>query len=503
MPLPLRRGALSICRFVRPLYTYKTKLYSCNHIPKNGTTFEVLTVLALISTFSPGCLIRTTPPDGPRLPDVESEFIQVPMTFISDEASASLSQLATFLAARRDALLNNWRTVCDAEPALKIVVNLSREEFNNKVPFMLNMLQQRLRGQNEEVNVALLAAEHGLHRWQKGYALAELSMEMLHLSQLLLAELRSFWQAYPTTDSTVMPLAYEHLFRFTNQINTGSVEQYADLLRSNAFNRVEALEKALAELSEVGQQRAELLRHSSHDLRGSFGAIQGAASLLELVMDSEQERKQMLDMLLRNLTSCRSLITQLMDLSRLEAGQEALNIQPLDASQLLMNLVASYQPLANERGLLLKADGPASLPVECDPVQLQRIIQNLILNAIKHTPTGFVSVSWSRETDYRWIVSVQDSGPGLPTATKVGSLVQQLTPSPESTAAFGLANAQVDAQQAETTQTSRSAFAHKGEGIGLSIVKGLCELLRAQLEVESKPGEGTLFRIRLATHWQP
>ncbi|MBD2757733.1 sensor histidine kinase [Spirosoma validum] len=96
----------------------------------------------------------------------------------------------------------------------------------------------------------------------------------------------------------------------------------------------------------------------------------------------------MLDMLLRNLTTCRSLVTQLMDLARLEAGQEALHIQPLDAGQLLTNLVASYQPLATERGLLLKADGPASLPVACDPLQLQRIIQNLVLNALKHTPTG-------------------------------------------------------------------------------------------------------------------
>ena len=52
------------------------------------------------------------------------------------------------------------------------------------------------------------------------------------------------------------------------------------------------------------------------------------------------------------------------------------------------------------------------------------------------------------------------------------------------------------------TQAAGSAFAHKGEGIGLSIVKGLCELLRASLEIESQPGAGTLFRIRLSIHWQ-
>ena len=273
------------------------------------------------------------------------------MTPPPGEASASLSQLVLFMAARREALLNNWRTACETDPTLKGASSLSREEFNNRVPFLLNMFQQRLGGQPEEDQIGLLAAEHGLHRWQKGYALAELSAEMLHLSNLLLDELRLFWQAYPATDGKVMPLVYEHFFSFANQINTASVGQYTDLQRIAAVSRVDALEKALNHLNELGQQRADLLRHSSHDLRGSFGVIQGAASLLELVIDSDQERNQMLEMLRRNLTNCRSLVTQLMDLARLEAGQESLNMQAVDAGQLLTNLVASYQPLAAERGL--------------------------------------------------------------------------------------------------------------------------------------------------------
>jgi signal transduction histidine kinase len=424
------------------------------------------------------------------------------MPLSSNKELASFDQLATYLAARREAILANWRTTCEADSTLKTVASLSREEFNNKVPFMLNVLQQRLRGRQEEDQVDLLAAEHGLHRWQKGYSLAELSAEMLHLSNLLLVELRLFWQTYPTTDCSLMSSVYEHFSKFANQINTASVGQYDKLQRISASSRVEVLEKALSELNQLGQQRSELLRHSSHDLRGSFGAIQGAASLLELSMDSEEDRKRMIEMLLRNLTNCRSLVTQLMDLARLEAGQEALTIQPIDAGQLLTDLVASYQPLAAEQGLLLKADGPISFPVDCDPVQLQRIIQNLVLNALKHTPSGYVSVSWTKENESRWIVSVQDSGLGLPTATKVGSLPQLLAPSSESTAAYGLANPTADAQEAATTQAAHSAFAHKGEGIGLSIVKGLCELLRAQLEIESQPGVGTLFRIRLSIHWQ-
>ena len=363
---------------------------------------------------------------------------------------------------------------------------------------MLNVLQQQLQHQHEEAQVDRLAAEHGLLRWHKGYVLSELLAEMHYLGQSMLAELGAFWQLYPATDCPIITQTYEHFFAFANQVNTGSVSQFTDLQRTAAASRVNVLEKALAELQAVSQQRSEILRHSSHDLRGSFGAIQGAASLLELVMDSQEERKQMLDMLLRNLTTCRSLVTQLMDLARLEAGQEALHIQPLDAGQLLTNLVASYQPLAAERGLLLKADGPTSLPVECDPVQLQRIIQNLVLNALKHTPTGWVSVCWSRENEFQWMVSVQDSGPGLPTSTRAGSRPHWGVPSPETTATVDI----TDAQPAATALSSRSGFAHQGEGVGLSIVKGLCELLRASLEIDSRPGVGTLFRIRLSIQEQ-
>lgn len=424
------------------------------------------------------------------------------MTPSSPSQSASLDQLATYLAARREALLHNWRTACETDTSLKGAKSLSREEFTNKVPFLLNVLQQRLRQQPEDYPVDLLAAEHGLHRWQKGYTLTELLAEMQFLGQCLLEELRTCWQLYPATDGPVIISAYEQVSRFTNQINTGSVNQFADLQRTTAVSRVNGLEKALTELNQMGQQRSEILRRSSHDLKGSFGTIQGAASLLELGMDSEPERKQALEMLLRNLANSHSLLTELMDLARLEAGQERLAIQSVDVGQLMTALVGDYQVLAAERGLLLQADGPAALVVDCDPLHLQRILQNLVLNALKHTAKGWVSVSWSRENEYRWSVSVQDSGPGLPTALQAGSLAQVLSPPPESTAAFGNANPPGDAQEAATTQAVRSPFNHKGEGIGLSIVKGLCELLRASLEIESKPGEGTLFRIRLAIHWQ-
>ncbi|WP_138993435.1 sensor histidine kinase [Larkinella sp. C7] len=410
----------------------------------------------------------------------------------------SLATLATYLAARREAILNTWRTACQNDPACNTIASLSREEFNNKVPFILNVFDQRLRQLALNADIEQLSEEHGLHRWQKGYTLQELLTEIHHLNQVLLDELRHYWQRHPAPEMDWVAESYEYLSWFKTLSISGSVGQYTELQRLDASNRVQLLQQALDDLNDLTRQRGDLLRTASHDLRGSFGIIEGAASYLNLVEADEPERKQMLEMLNRNLTTVRNMVIQLMDLARLEAGQESLNIQPFNAGQLLHQLIDSYQPLAEEAGLMLKADGPTELLVESDPLHLQRIVQNLVLNALKHTQSGWISVSWVRESNYRWLIGIQDSGPGLPNQDS-GSYSQVLAPIPESSAAFGVPTPEADAREKAVIQAPKAA---KGEGIGLSIVKRLCELLRASLEIETKAGEGTLFRIRLGLHWK-
>ncbi|GAA4402881.1 hypothetical protein GCM10023187_18440 [Nibrella viscosa] len=416
-----------------------------------------------------------------------------------DASSASLAGLATFLAGRRDALLNNWRTICEKDPALQNTPSLSREEFNNKVPYMLNVLEQTLRQEPPEAHIPQLAAEHGLHRWQKGYALHQLLRELKHLNQVLLAELRLFWEWNGLPDLNFIATAYEQMAWFGNLTIDGSVEQYSDLQRMAANSRVETLQKTLDQLNELAQERGDLMRQSAHDLRSSFGVIQGAAFLLKMEGDSVQMRSDMLEMLNRNLTVVRTMVTQLMDLARLEAGKEPLTIESFNVSELLHSLVDSVRPLAQERHLLLKADGPDEVFIHSDAVHLLRILQNLLLNAFKHTQKGMVSVSWSRENDYRCIISVQDTGSGLPN-TGAGTYSQVLSPSPETPSVYGAGLPPTSSQENQALNAPHD-YANKGEGIGLSIVKRLCELLKASLEIESTPQAGTLFRIRIPIHW--
>lgn len=415
-----------------------------------------------------------------------------------------MAPLAAYLFSRREAILSNWRIACESDPALSTGSTLSREEFNNLIPILLNILDQRLLGQPEEADPVLTAHAHGLHRWHKAHGLQELLRELSHLSQLLVGELQLFRKLYPEQEPDNAFLAFAQITRLMNQITDGSAAKYDELQRLEATGRATSLQYSLEQMNALSRQRGDLLRASSHDLRGGFGIINSAAYLLKMEGLNESEREQYVEMLNRNLANVQDMLEGLMNLARLEAGQEAVSREVVDVGQMLSDLVASAQSLATERGVKLLADGPASFRVETDKVKLYRIAQNLLQNALRYSSSGVVSVCWSRETDYRWILSVQDSGPGLPPGL-ISLFASQLKPTVEPTTVMGDGQAEPNAvkPQDEPIELPNKPTPIGGdvprEGVGLHIIKRLCELLDANLDIETRPGRGTLFRVRLTT----
>jgi len=179
-------------------------------------------------------------------------------------------------------------------------------------------------------------------------------------------------------------------------------------------------------------------------------------------------------------------------------------VTAFDAAVLLRDFCTASQAAATDRGLFLKMDGPSTLPVEGDKPKVLRILQNLLLNAVKYTDRGGISVSWgldtTRDTE-RWTLSVQDTGPGLDAAPDM-EISQQLH---DATAIADEArDASPDrrrdmggAATARSVTESASPGAPRGEGVGLSIVKRLCELLEGSLELATKAGHGSTFRVIL------
>jgi len=238
--------------------------------------------------------------------------------------------------------------------------------------------------------------------------------------------------------------------------------------------------ESLATMKEYVRHRGAFLRSSFHDLRGSFGIIVGATALLNSI-DTHHEREKILEMLQRNLRQVSEMMNQLLDYSRLESGEETLHVKKFDAGSLLTELCAGSHQLAVEKGLSIHFDGPANLIVEGDDVKVRRIAQNLILNALKYTRKGGVQITWlGNETDEAqdntWKFIVSDTGPGLG---------EQLLAKINGT------------EVRESTHNVEPNTEDHGEGIGLFIIKRLCEILRAELSVTSEVGVGTSFQVKI------
>ena len=132
--------------------------------------------------------------------------------------------------------------------------------------------------------------------------------------------------------------------------------------------------------------------------------------------------------------------------------------------------------------------------------KIQRIFQNLALNAVKYTEKGEITIGWepTRESDIdRWLIRIQDTGPGI-SLTLGGPLAEGLREGTAAAKKTEVFSGSPDVEPVPDVAPSQPAtFQKPGEGIGLLIVKRLCELLQASLEIASEPGKGTTVQVVL------
>jgi signal transduction histidine kinase len=344
-------------------------------------------------------------------------------------------------------------------------------------------------------------------RWQQGYNLVELMHEWRHLHLCLVDELQLDFDSHPETSREAQASASRIVARMFSDGVCESSDRYNEVRKTEAAGRADYVEAAIGRLNDGARNRADGWREAAHDLRGRLGVVKTAANLLSSSELPQEQREQSLRMLSNSVDWMSAFLNDLMQLSRLEAGHERLQVKQLDVAGILKELCNDLRPIANERRLFLTVEGPAELQVDGDELKILRIAQNLIQNALLYTEAGGVKVTWALDetldTD-RWDLCVQDTGPGLKHAasTPIADALKNATDLEHET--VELVGQAPDVAPASTLKSQSDAgppHATSGEGVGLSIVKRLCELLEATMELQTEAGKGTTFRVTFPLHY--
>jgi signal transduction histidine kinase len=245
-----------------------------------------------------------------------------------------------------------------------------------------------------------------------------------------------------------------------------------------------------------------LWQEAAHDLRGNLGVVANATTGLSASQASPAAREAFLRLLGNNVQALHRLLDDVTCLARLQSGKEERHLELVDVAQLLRGLWEAVEGQARQKGLTFSLDGPERFVVQSDAVKLRRIAQNLVLNAIRYTRSGSLELVWApgeAEDAERWALVVKDTGPGIGQAppSELQDALEVASEHAEQVAADTRMDKVThihDADAGIPSPGETGAGELHGEGIGLSIVKRMCELLDATVQVESSLS-GTTFRI--------
>jgi signal transduction histidine kinase/ligand-binding sensor domain-containing protein/ActR/RegA family two-component response regulator len=229
-----------------------------------------------------------------------------------------------------------------------------------------------------------------------------------------------------------------------------------------------------ARLREVDRLKDQFLANTSHELRTPlFGIIGLAESMRDQGMTDAAAARRQLDMIIDSGHRLHRLVGDILDFSRIDQGDLAIQCRPLQLSAIVASVLDLLRPLAQDKGLVLENEIPDGLSlVEADEPRLEQILLNLVGNAIKFTDQGTVSVAAAQEGD-RVRIRVRDTGIGI---------------SEEHRWRIFEPFEQVDGSMKRS---------YGGAGLGLAVSRRLVELHGGEIEVESTPGEGSVLSFTL------
>lgn len=262
----------------------------------------------------------------------------------------------------------------------------------------------------------------------------------------------------------------------TQTVGSGKFDQQVDLQSfvelntlGNAFNRM------IRQLEEIEKLKSDFFNKLVHDFKSPLDNIKQSSAILSKNMSGAEltsDQKKFIDIIQRSATDLRTMVQDQLEESKLVAGQSSINYQWTDLKELLKERIQLQRPIATSKNINFSVKFTDSdFHVHCDPLKIQRVIDNLSSNAIKFSPKNSTISIELEDRDDIIQIRIKDSGPGIPL------------------------DLQPQIFQKYVRQVSSDTAS--GTGLGLYTAKYIIELHKGRIWFKSKPGFGTTFYFSL------
>ncbi len=254
------------------------------------------------------------------------------------------------------------------------------------------------------------------------------------------------------------------------------LKRYKDHLEEEVQQRTNELVLARDAAEAANRAKSVFLSNMSHELRTPLNAILGFSSMMHLDKMLSEDQRENLDIINRSGEHLLTLINDVLEMAKIEAGRVQVEIAPFDLGNLVRDVTDMMHLRAQEKGLQLLIDQSSEFPryIKGDEARLRQVLINLVGNAVKFTPNGGITLRFGMKphtTPQRLLIEVEDSGIGINAADQlrifdpfiqVGELSEQ-----------------------------------QGTGLGLTITRQFVQLMGGEISVTSSPGAGSTFRVEL------